>query len=65
MPHNHPLNETHLQTINNALDHVKYAKEQIALAKSAGIDVTAHEKILDDTHDKLRKLKNVYFPNQM
>ena len=40
------------------------AKRQLALAKSAGIDVSAQETTLNDNMATLRQLKQVYFPGQ-
>lgn len=59
-----PLNETHLQQINSALDAVKFAKDQISMAKRAGIDVTAQEAAALDAEKKLITIKQVYFPNR-
>lgn len=59
-----PLTAEHLMQIQNALDAVKAAKDQIALAKRAGIDVSAAEQINNENETKLRQLKQVYFPGQ-
>lgn len=59
-----PLNEQHLADINNALQQLAEANRQIKLAKQAGIDVTAQEAEAKDTENKLRSIKQVYFPGR-
>lgn len=60
----HPLTEEHLESINNALAQAQAARVQINLAKSAGIDVSAHEQELVTAETQLRKIKQVYFPGR-
>ncbi len=57
-----PLTREHLEAIRNGLDALTVAEQQIALAKQAGLDVTAFEQQLRDNRDKLLRLKNTYFP---
>lgn len=56
-----PLNEGHLQQLNNALDAIKRAKVQIDLAERAGLDVSAAKEMNQKNEDKIRTLKQVYF----
>lgn len=58
---NSPLNEGHLQQINNALDAAKTATAQIEMAKRAGVDVGSLEAANNANIDKLRLIKQVYF----
>ncbi len=59
-----PLKEEDLVQINSALEGVKLAKQQIALAKRAGIDVKAQEEATLDAEKRLNNIKSVYFPNR-
>lgn len=59
-----PLTAAHLAQINQGLDLVKQARNQIELAKRAGIDVSQVEDINNQNETKLRQLKQVYFPGQ-
>lgn len=59
-----PLTEEHYQQLRNALDQINQTKQQIELAKRAGIDVSASEAQLADTETKLRQIKSVYFPGR-
>lgn len=59
-----PLTENHLAQINQGLDQVNVALQQIDMAKRAGLDVSAQEQQANDTRDKLLQLKNVYFPGR-
>lgn len=59
-----PLTEQHYQDIKNGLEAINKAKAQIALAKRAGLDVTAQEAAANDTERKLLQIKQVYFPNR-
>lgn len=61
-PPESPLTIAHLEQIRNALDICRNGKAQIELAKRAGIDVTELEKTLTDAENKLRQIKQVYFP---
>jgi len=49
--------------INKALTEAEALRKEIARAKLAGIDVTEHEKRLSGAEDRLRKIKQAYFPN--
>lgn len=59
-----PLTIEHLSQLRNAQDIIRNAKDQIELAKRAGIDVSAQEQQIADTETKLAKIKQVYFPGQ-
>ena len=61
---NNPLTQQHLNDINTALQAINIAREQIAMAKRAGIDVSAHETAVGDTEKRLLAIKQVYFPGQ-
>lgn len=52
-----------LDQINQALAQAETAQNEIELAKRAGIDVSTQEQQLKESVDKLRTLKQVYFPN--
>ena len=56
------LDESHLQRINEGLAAVHEANRQIALAKSAGIDLGNLEQDLQLHHQRLLAIKQVYFP---
>ena len=59
-----PLTETHLLEINKGLEAVKNARNQINMAKRAGLDVAAQEAANNDLERKLLQLKQVYFPGR-
>lgn len=59
-----PLTEANLKEINDALEAIRVAKSQIALAKKAGIDVAAQEAAALEAEQKLLRIKGVYFPNR-
>lgn len=59
-----PLTHEDLASINAALDNIKTAEAQIALAKRADIDVSAQEAELQKNKTQLLKIKQVYFPGQ-
>lgn len=58
-----PLQQEHLDKINNALAAAEAGMQAIELAKRAGIDVSAQEKQLQDSITRLKSIKQVYFPN--
>ncbi len=60
-----PLTEDHLTQINQGLAAVKDGREQIALAKLAGIDTADAEEKLNDAEKRLTAIKQVYFPGRM
>jgi hypothetical protein len=60
----HPLTDTHLVQINNALQTLQLAQNQVDLAKRAGIDVSSHQATIDDNRTKLLAIKNTYFPGR-
>jgi len=64
-PANSPLTDEHLQQIKAALRQIDIAESQIILAKQAGIDVARLEQELMDSKNRLRALKNTYFPHSM
>jgi len=57
-----PLTQDHLVQIQNALDVTQIAKNQIEMAKRAGLDVSRQEAQLREAEEKLLRIKNVYFP---
>lgn len=59
-----PLNDLHLTEINSALLKLDLAFQQIALAKQAGLDVSAQEQQANATRDSLLRIKQVYFPGR-
>jgi hypothetical protein len=59
-----PLTEEHLNEINNALSDGELAQKHIEMAKRAGIDVSQHEAQHTENMQKLRQIKQVYFPNR-
>jgi hypothetical protein len=61
----HPLTEEHLANINKGLAAVKDGREQLALAKQAGIDTGEAEQKLNDAERSLVAIKQVYFPGRM
>jgi len=50
--------------INNALKTIDDAKKEIERAKRAGIDLSDLEKRILENEQKLRAIKQVYFPNE-
>lgn len=58
------LTVDHLAQLNEAIRQGDEAKRQIALAKAAGIDVSAFEQTLADSLARVRQIKQVYFPGQ-
>lgn len=58
------LTEQHLQQIKNAQDIITTLKNEIDLAKRAGVDVTAMEVMMNEAQAKLQQFRNVYFPGQ-
>lgn len=59
-----PLTPEDLTRINDALDTVTTAEHQLALAKRAGIDVSAQEQQIARNKERLLQIKQVYFPDQ-
>ena len=57
------LDEQDLESINAALDASVQTEEELQLAKEAGRDVEAQERKLNETTQRLRRIKAVYFPN--
>jgi len=62
LPAGSPLQIEHLSQIRNALDTINNAKAQIELAKRAGINVADQELQIQQAEDRLRQIKQVYFP---
>lgn len=58
------LNDQHLAQIRAQLNTIAYAKQEIAKAKLAGIDVSGPEQQLLAAEAKLQQIKSVYFPGQ-
>jgi len=57
------LGPEHLAQIDEALAGLKQAKKELQLAKQAGLPVEDMETELNDTENRLLKIKSVYFPN--
>ena len=57
------LDEQDLESINAALDASVQTEEELQLAKEAGLDVEAQERKLNETTQRFRRIKAVYFPN--
>lgn len=60
----HPLTEVHLDQINTGLAAVKDGRDQLVLAKAAGIDTGDAEQQLNTAEAKLLAIKQVYFPGR-
>jgi hypothetical protein len=58
------LTQEHLDKINSALSTIAFAKQEIALAKLAGLDTSKYEQQIATTEGQLRQLKSVYFPGK-
>lgn len=59
-----PLTEDHYNQISKALADGRLAERHIEMAKRAGIDVSEHEKNHTENMQKLRQIKQVYFPHR-
>jgi hypothetical protein len=59
-----PLTQEHLEQINRAIADGDNALNHVVLAERAGIDVGKHKESITANVAKLRKIKQVYFPNQ-
>ncbi len=59
-----PLTEEHKRQIDAALAQLKEAREMIARAKLAGIDVAEQEAEAAKLDDQLRKLRQAFFPGR-
>jgi hypothetical protein len=59
-----PLTDQHLDDINTALAKLDLARQQIVLAKAAGIDTAQLESDERDARASLTKIKQVYFPGR-
>ena len=64
------LDQTHLAQINDALDRLKTAESELALAKRAGLHETPQgqklvdlEATINEQKRVLQRVKNTYFPN--
>lgn len=60
----HPLTEGHLAQIQNALQLLQHAEQQVALMKQAGIPTAQYEPQIADYKARYLALKNTYFPNR-
>ena len=58
------LDETDLESINEALELAVRVEEDITRAEQAGIDVTGAKERLAATTARLHKIKTAFFPNQ-
>lgn len=59
-----PLTPEHLDGINEALARLDLARQQIVLAKAAGLDTSQLEGDEQATRAQLMKIKQVYFPGR-
>ena len=59
-----PLTETDLDDLNRALARLKGADDLIAKAQQAGIDVEPFRQRARETEDRLRKIKQAFFPGR-
>lgn len=59
-----PLTDEHLETIDMHLANGKKALDSCELAERAGVDVSQHKQSIMDSMDRLRKIRQVYFPNK-
>jgi bacterioferritin (cytochrome b1) len=57
-----PLTAEHKRAIDKALADIKEAKDQIARAKLAKIDVSDQEAQVSQLEEQLRAIKAAYFP---
>lgn len=65
------LTPQHLDQINTALKQLEEAQKEIALAERAGLhagpggtQLMDYKKQVQDSIDKLKQIRSVYFPNQ-
>ena len=63
MTMDNPITEEHKGMIDDALVAVDTAKEQLARAKLAGIDVSAIEKRVSEQENRLHQFRQAFFPN--
>ena len=59
----HPLTKEDLDNINASLAGIKQAREVIGRAKTAGIDISSQEAILDESETRLKAIKLGFFPS--
>lgn len=59
-----PLTEEHLQEINKGIEAAEDAIAQAEQAERAGIDVGNVKDEAQQALERLRRIKNVYFPNR-
>lgn len=59
-----PLEESDLAQIDDALSALEAAKGQVDLAVQAGIDVGARQQEILDRVERLRRIKQTYFPGR-
>ena len=64
MADENPLTEAHYQQLQDGIAKAELALRMVAQAKRADIDTGDVEQRASETLDRLRKLKNVYFPNR-
>jgi len=64
MTQNTPLPPESLDEIKSNLRQLDIAREQIKLARKAGIDVSQQEQEAESQRNKLNQIKNTYFPGQ-
>lgn len=59
-----PLSDEDLDKLNEAQRQLATARQQVDLAKSAGIDVSRAEDRVSELETQIRSLKSVYFPGR-
>ncbi len=59
-----PLDENDLEVINQALENADALAEDILRAKEAGIDVASDEERLAADRERLRRVKQSFFPGR-
>lgn len=59
-----PLTDTDLASINDNLNLLLVADEEIKLAAQAGLDVESQRELVRSQRAQLIKIKQTYFPGQ-
>ncbi len=64
MNNGNPLDESHYQMIVDGIERAENALKQAELAERAGINVGELKQQAQENLDKLRRIRNVYFPGR-
>jgi len=64
MSNTNPLDESHYQMIVDGIMRAENALRQAEMAERAGIDVGDLKAQAQESLDKLRRMRNVYFPGR-